>query len=57
MNNELESYQKGNRLARVYRRDKQFRVFLFDGYFETEQEYFYDNLIEAKACAEKWIQL
>ena len=57
MNNELESYQKGNRLARVYRRDKKFRVFLFDCYFETEQEYFYDNLIEAKACAEKWIQL
>ena len=37
MNNELESYQKGNRLARVYMRDKKFRVCLFDCYFETEQ--------------------
>ena len=57
MNNELESYQKGNRLARVYRRDKQFRVFLFDGYFETEQEQFFDNITKAKDCAEKWIEL
>jgi hypothetical protein len=57
MNNELESYQKGNRLARVYRRDKKFRVFLFDGYFETEQEQFFDNITEAKEYAEKWTEL
>jgi hypothetical protein len=57
MNNELESYQKGNRLARVYRRGKRFRVFLFDGYFETEQEQFFDNITEAKEYAEKWIEL
>ena len=57
MNNELESYQKGNRMARVYRRDKQFRVCLFDCYFETEQEQFFDNITEAKQYAEKWIKL
>jgi hypothetical protein len=57
MNNELESYQKGNRLARVYRRGKRFRVFLFDGYFEIEQEQFFDNITEAKEYAEKWIEL
>jgi hypothetical protein len=57
MNGELESYQEGSRIAKVYMRDKKFRVFLFDSYFETQQEYFYDNLIEAKACAEKWITL
>jgi hypothetical protein len=57
MNGVIESYQKGNRLARVYRRDKQFRVFLFDGYFETEQEQFFDNITEAKEYAEKWITL
>jgi hypothetical protein len=57
MNNELESYQKDNRIAKVYRRDKKFRVFLFDCYFETEQERFFDNITEAKDCAEKWIKL
>jgi hypothetical protein len=57
MNGVIESYQKGNRLARVYKRDKQFRVFLFDGYFETEQEQFFDNITEAKEYAEKWIEL
>jgi hypothetical protein len=57
MNNELETYQKGNRVARVYRRDKTFRVFLFDCYFETQQERFFDNITEAKAWAEKWTKL
>jgi hypothetical protein len=57
MNNELESYQSGNRIARVYRRDKQFRVCLFDCYFETQQEQFFDNITEAKQYAEKWIKL
>jgi hypothetical protein len=57
MNNELESYQSGNRIARVYRRDKKFRVFLFDCYFETQQEQFFDNITEAKQYAEKWIKL
>jgi hypothetical protein len=57
MNNELETYQNGNRIARVYRRDKTFRVFLFDCYFETQQERFFDNITEAKAWAEKWTKL
>jgi biotin synthase-like enzyme len=57
MNNELESYQKGNRIARVYRRNKQFRVCLFDCYFETQQEQFFDNITEAKQYAERWITL
>ena len=57
MSNELETYQKGNRIARVYRRDKQFRVFLFDCYFETQQEQFFDNITEAKQYAERWITL
>jgi biotin synthase-like enzyme len=57
MNNELESYQEGNRIARVYRRDKQFRVCLFDCYFETQQEQFFDNITEAKQYAERWITL
>jgi hypothetical protein len=57
MNNELETYQNGNRIARVYRRDKTFRVFLFDCYFETQQEQFFDNITEAKQYAEKWIKL
>jgi hypothetical protein len=57
MNNELETYKNGNRIARVYRRDKEFRVFLFDCYFETQQEQFFDNITEAKAWAEKWIKL
>jgi len=57
MNNELESYQEGNRIAKVYRRDKKFRVCLFDCYFETEQEQFFDNITEAKEYAEKWIEL
>jgi hypothetical protein len=57
MNNELETYQNGNRIARVYRRDKTFRVFLFDCYFETQQEKFFTNIIEAKAWAEKWTKL
>jgi galactokinase len=55
MNNELESYQNGNRVAKVYRRNKEFRVFLFDCYFETEQERFFDNITEAKEKAQKWI--
>jgi galactokinase len=55
MNNELESYQEGNRIAKVYRRNKEFRVFLFDCYFETEQEYFFNNITEAKEKAKKWI--
>jgi hypothetical protein len=57
MNNELETYQNGNRIARVYRRDKTFRVFLFDCYFETQQEKFFDNITEAKAWAKKWTKL
>ena len=57
MNGELESYQKGSRVAKVYRRNKEFRVFLFDGYFETEQERFFDNITEAKHYAEKWTEL
>lgn len=57
MNNELESYQKGNRVAKVYRRNKEFRVFLFDCYFETEQEQFFDDIDEAKQYAEKWIKI
>jgi hypothetical protein len=57
MNNELETYKNGNRIAKVYRRDKEFRVFLFDCYFETQQEQFFDNITEAKAWAEKWIKL
>jgi biotin synthase-like enzyme len=57
MNNELESYQSGNRIAKVYRRDKQFRVCLFDCYFETQQEQFFDNITEAKKYAERWITI
>ena len=57
MNNELESYQSGNRIARVYRRDKKFRVFLFDCYSESQQEQFFDNITEAKQYAERWIKL
>jgi hypothetical protein len=57
MNNELESYQKGNRIAKVYRRNKEFRVCLFDCYLETEQEYFFEDITKAKECAEKWIIL
>jgi len=57
MNNELETYQKGNRIARVYRRDKTFRVFLFDCYFETQQERFFDDIIEAKDYAKEWTKL
>ena len=57
MNNELETYQKGNRVAKVYRRDKEFRVCLFDCYFETQQERFFDNITEAKNWAEKWTKL
>ena len=57
MNNELETYKNGNRIAKVYKRDKEFRVFLFDCYFETQQEQFFDNITEAKAWAEKWIKL
>ena len=57
MNGELESYQEGNRIAKVYMRNKEFRVFLFDCYLETEQEQFFDNITEAKDCAEKWIKL
>ena len=57
MNNELESYQSGNRIAKVYRRDKQFRVCLFDCYFETQQEQFFDNITEAKQYAERWITI
>jgi hypothetical protein len=57
MNGELESYQEGNRIAKVYMRNKEFRVFLFDCYLETEQEQFFDNITKAKDCAEKWIKL
>lgn len=57
MNNELESYQKGNRVAKVYGRNKEFRVTLFDCYFETEQEQYFDNITEAKEYALKWIKL
>jgi hypothetical protein len=57
MNNELESYQNGNRVAKIYRRDKEFRVCLFDFYFETQKEKFFTNIIEAKAWAEKWTKL
>ena len=57
MNNELESYQKGNRLAKIYRRNKEYRVCLFDCYFETEQEKFFKDITEAKQYAEKWIIL
>jgi len=57
MNNELETYQNGNRIARVYRRDKTFRVFLFDCYFETQQEKFFDDIIEAKDYAKEWTKL
>ena len=57
MNNELETYQNGNRIARVYRRDKEFRVFLFDCYSESQQEQFFDNITEAKQYAERWIKL
>lgn len=57
MNNELESYQKGNRVAKVYGRNKEFRVTLFDCYFETEQEQYFNNITEAKEYAEKWIKL
>jgi hypothetical protein len=57
MNNELETYQNGNRVAKVYRRNKEFRVCLFDCYFETQKERFFENIIEAKACAEKWTKL
>jgi hypothetical protein len=57
MNNELETYQKGNRIARIYRRDKTFRVFLFDCYFETQQERFFDDIIEAKNYAKEWTKL
>lgn len=57
MNNVLESYQKGNRIAKVYRRNKEFRVCLFDCYFETEKEEYFNNITEAKEYAEKWIKL
>jgi len=57
MNNELETYQNGNRIAKVYRRDKTFRVFLFDCYFETQQERFFDDIIEAKDYAKEWTKL
>ena len=57
MNNELETYQNGNRVAKVYRRNKEFRVCLFDCYFETQKERFFADIIEAKACAEKWTKL
>jgi hypothetical protein len=57
MNNELESYQKGNRVAKIYRRDKEFRVCLFDCYFETQKERFFADIVEAKDYAENWIKL
>ena len=57
MNSELESYREGNRIAKVYRRNKEFRVFLFDCYLEAEQEHFFDDITKAKECAKKWITL
>lgn len=57
MNNELESYQNGNKLAKVYRRNKEFRVTLFDCYLETEQEQYFEDITKAKEYAEKWITL
>jgi hypothetical protein len=57
MNNELETYQQGNRVAKIYRRDKEFRVCLFDCYFETQQDRFFDDITKAKAWAEKWTKL
>lgn len=57
MNNVLESYEEGNRIAKVYRRNKEYRVCLFDCYLETEQEKFFKDITEAKQCAEKWIKL
>ena len=57
MNNELETYQNGNRVAKIYRRDKTFRVFLFDCYFETQQERFFADITEAKDCAKNWTKL
>jgi hypothetical protein len=57
MNNELESYQKGNRIAKVYARNKEFRVYMFDCYFETEKEEYFNNITEAIEQAKKWTKL
>ena len=55
MNNELESYQNGNRIAKIYARNKSFRVFLFDCYFETQNEKYFDDKQEADKCVKSWI--
>ena len=57
MNNELESYNNGNRVAKIYGRNKAFRVFLYDCYIGTENEKYFDTLTEAKECAKQWTKL
>jgi hypothetical protein len=57
MNNELDSYQNGNRIAKVYGRNKEFRVYMFDCYFEIEKETYFNNITEAIKQAKEWTKL
>lgn len=49
--NVIETFQKGSIIAKVYNRGDGYRVCVFNCYFETQKEKFFDELEEATKYA------
>ena len=54
----MQQLQRGNKLAFIEPRTfGGFRLFLYNAYFDTEEELYFDSLKEAEEFANLWITL
>lgn len=54
----MHQLQRGNKLAFIEPRTfGGFRLFLYNAYFDTEEELYFDSLKEAEEFANLWITL